>query len=358
MALRAITSSGMGNLFRPLTRDAGVIFMLHRFGEDERDPRYHHPSVVEALLEYLRREKYQLVNLATLFGALKGESAPLRHAVAFTIDDGYADHAAIASPLFAAYDCPVTTFVTTGFLDGALWFWWDQIHYVFARTRAKLVSVVVSGSTCEYQLPDDHGVRSMLAEDLSARCKLLPDHERNTIIRTLALQADVPIPLDAPPEYAPMSWDALRTCEARGMSFGPHTVTHPILSMLSERRADEEIRNSWARLATEATAPVPIFAYPNGNPKDFGPRELRLVANAGLTGAVTAIEGFATRHNIRAPLGAFAVPRFPCPDSLPGLIQQVSGLERFKYLMRGVDPYANRQLPCANVNGNRPETNE
>ncbi len=27
-----------------------------------------------------------------------------------------------------------------------------------------------------------------------------------------------------------MSWDQARLCEERGMTFGPHTVTHPILS--------------------------------------------------------------------------------------------------------------------------------
>lgn len=35
--------------------------------------------------------------------------------------------------MFAEFDCPFTTFLTTGFLDRTLWFWWDRIEYVFCH---------------------------------------------------------------------------------------------------------------------------------------------------------------------------------------------------------------------------------
>ena len=77
--------------------------------------------------------------------ALSGDGPPLNRAVAFTIDDGYVEQATVAAPVFAEFDCPVTTFVTSGFLDRALWFWWDQIEYVFAPDNplyAKLVAAL------------------------------------------------------------------------------------------------------------------------------------------------------------------------------------------------------------------------
>jgi peptidoglycan/xylan/chitin deacetylase (PgdA/CDA1 family) len=75
------------------------------------------PAVLEKRLSYLRRHGYELVGLEELFRRLAGEGAPLRRVVAFTIDDGYLEHATIAASLFARYDCPVTTFVATGFVD-------------------------------------------------------------------------------------------------------------------------------------------------------------------------------------------------------------------------------------------------
>jgi len=56
----------------------------------------------------------------------------------------------------------------------------------------------------------------------------------------------------------------------------------------------------------------------------------------GLRGAVTGVSGYATAPQYRVRNGEFLIPRFPFPDSLPYLIQQVGGIERFKSLLRGV----------------------
>ena len=116
---------------RPLMSGRATIFMLHRFRCADAGVRGHDPAFVRAALEYLRANRYELVSLRELYARMARDAMPVRRAVAFTIDDGYFDHAEVAAPIFAAFDCPVTTFVTTGFLDGHLWFWWDQIEYVF-----------------------------------------------------------------------------------------------------------------------------------------------------------------------------------------------------------------------------------
>jgi peptidoglycan/xylan/chitin deacetylase (PgdA/CDA1 family) len=331
-----LTASGLANLCRPLTRNAGVVFMLHRFADPDRGVRGHEPASVRELLGYLRRSKYQLVDLASLMASLRGDAAPLHHAVAFTIDDGYLDHAAVACPLFAEFDCPVTTFVTTGFLDGTLWFWWDRIQFTFARAAARRLTLDLGDSTVSYDVRDPAS-REAAADDFTTRCKRLPDAEKIEAIHCLASEAEVEVPHQPPPAYAPMSWSQLRACERRGMTFGPHTVTHPILARTGDSQARTEIVESWARLQREAASPVPIFAYPNGQAGDFGEREFGILRSAGIRSGVTGISGFATPQRHRDPNGEFLVPRFPFPDELPYLIQQVSGLERLKFMLRGVD---------------------
>ena len=337
MALRAITSSGISNLFRPFTRSAAVVFMLHRFATPGQEASRHDLASTRRLLEYLRRERHQLVDLGTLLANMNGEGPPLRHAVAFTIDDGYRESATVAGPLFAEFDCPVTTFVATGFLDRELWFWWDQINYILTHTERRSVSLEVGDGAVFYDLDANRIVgRQAAGDDFTARCKALTALGRREAIRQLAEVAEVAIPEQAPADYAPMSWDELRASERSGMTFGPHTVTHPLLASLSDDEAEREINQSWVRLCAEAAHPVPVFAYPNGQPGDFGERDYRILAKSGLIGAVTARAGFVTRHRYRASNGAFSVPRFPLPDSLPNLVQQVDGLERFKFLLRGV----------------------
>jgi len=56
---------------------------------------------------------------------------------------------------------------------------------------------------------------------------------------------------------------------------------------------------------------------------------------AGLRGAVTSVPGFATMRQRTMENGEFTVPRFPFPEELPQLIQQVAGVERLKFLIRG-----------------------
>src|SRR5262249_57919702 len=115
----------------------------------------HDPEALRGALAYRRRQGYELVGLADLFRRLGGEGPPLRRAVAFTIDDGYLDHATVAAPVFAEYDCPVTTFVTTGFLDGALWMWWDRAEYVFLNCRRPELRVTLAEDPLSYHWRTD-----------------------------------------------------------------------------------------------------------------------------------------------------------------------------------------------------------
>ena len=172
-------------------------------------------------------------------------------------------------------------------------------------------------------------------EDFVHHCKTLGDEKHKAIDR-LAENAEVDLPGRAPAMYAPMTWDDARACERKGMTFGPHTVTHPILSQLpTEQQAVVEISESWRRLCMEVRNPVPVFCYPNGRWTDFGPREIEVFRNLGLSGAVVGERGFADPESFRQDKdGPFKVCRLSFPETLSDLIQCVSGIERCKQIVR------------------------
>lgn len=334
IALRTLTVPGVTAPFAPLLHDRAAVFMLHRFRDADRAVEGIDPAVVEGGLSYLRRHRYDLVGLEELFGRLAGHGRPLRRAVAFTLDDGYLEQATIAAPLFARYDCPVTTFVATGFLDGKVWFWWDQIEYVFLRSRRREVAVRLDGVEARYTWEDDAGLRRAL-DEFSLWCKRLPDALKGAAIAAASRSAEVEIPAEPPSGYLPMSWDLARACERHGMSFGPHTVTHPILSRTPDERSRREIAESWSRLRAEVTHPVPIFCYPNGCWDDFGPREIAVLEELGFRGAVAGENAYADARALkRLAAERFRVPRFGYPEDLPHAIQIVSGVERLKQIVR------------------------
>ena len=59
-----------------------------------------------------------------------------------------------------------------------------------------------------------------------------------------------------------MTWDEARAAERNGMSFGPHTVTHPVLSQTTDDCLVQELGGSWQRLKDELANPVPVFCFP------------------------------------------------------------------------------------------------
>jgi peptidoglycan/xylan/chitin deacetylase (PgdA/CDA1 family) len=327
----------LASSFRHTQSDYATILMLHRVRDGEQGAAGLDSTRLRRGLHYLRRNGYELVSLAELFQRLAGKGPSLRGAVAFTIDDGYLDQAEIAGPIFREFDCPVTTFVTTGFLDRTLWLWWDKIEHVLSNTRCKSLAVRLGENTVRYELGPESGP-SWMSADFVERCKVVDDEEKHRAIARLAQEAEVDLPKAAPLRYAPMSWDHVRSYERHGMSFGPHTVSHPILSRTQPERASMEITESWRRVQAEARNPVPIFCYPNGRlDADFGDREVAMARKLGLLGAVSTEAGAADPVSFqRGSDGPFTTKRLPFPEELSDLAQYVGGIERFKQVLRGL----------------------
>ena len=331
--LRLLLIPGAAFPFSFFVKGRAAVFMLHRFKAPELGVRGHDLRALREALAFLRKKGYQFLSIEELL-VRAAEKRPLQHAVAFTIDDGYLEQATVAAPVFAEYDCPVTTFVTSGFLDGTLWFWWDQVEYIFTNAKRR-----------EFQFPIEDEVLSLKWDDASRlrtqaifteKCKEVPHSVKGELISHLAEAAEVLLPSHPPECYRPMSWDQARGCEKSGMTFGPHTLTHPILSRTTDADSFREISESWTRLTSEVGHPVPVFCYPNGRPQDFSDREVNTLKTLKFLGAVTGTPGYVELGpRQQSPDGLFHLPRFGYRDSLPHIIQCVSGAERFKELLRG-----------------------
>ena len=308
--------------------------MLHRFRAPDLGVHAgHDPQTLRKVLEVLRRRRYPLVSLEDVFQRLVAGEAPPSAGVVFTLDDGYAEQALVAGPIFADYDCPSTTFVTTGFLDGTEWFWWDRISYVLTHTDRPRVEFVLDGKPVTLECRDTV-LRDRAVAGITEQCKRVSNDEKLAGIARLAAAAGVELPPLPPRGKQPMTWDDLRTAERYGMSFAPHTVTHPVLSRMTEEASRFELEESWRRLAEEAARPVKVFCYPNGGFQDFGPRETSCLASLGFLGAVVGVSGFASRTATRAE--RYEVRRFPYPEDPPHFLQYASGVERLKMIARGI----------------------
>jgi peptidoglycan/xylan/chitin deacetylase (PgdA/CDA1 family) len=257
---------------RALNRRGCRILVYHRFGENH--------SLLAKQCEHIRRY-YQPVSMRLVAQSLGTRSALPDCALAVTVDDGYRDFLLHGQPVFSQYEIPVTVYVVTGFLDGELWPWWDQLTYMFRRTQRTAISfagmdVLITGDL----LRIIDGVAKVL--------KRLPSPERVAAIEELRRKLGVELPNRAPSEYEPLSWGEVRRLSAMGVEFGCHTRTHPILSrVLDEAELREEIAGSKKRLDEQLGFPSLHFAYPNGTRADYDERSVAAVKQCRFASAVT-----------------------------------------------------------------------
>jgi hypothetical protein len=171
--------------------------------------------------------------------------------------------------------------------------------------------------------------------EIVERMKRIPERRKLELIARIAAALEVQLPDQAPARMAPMSWDEARACARCGVTYGPHTVTHPILSQADPQASIEEIEESWWRLQQETDAAIPVFCYPNGDPASFGAREIAIVQRLGLVGAVSSVPDYVSARS-RPDSSVYSVPRFTYPEDRSALVQIVSGFERGKRAVRRV----------------------
>jgi peptidoglycan/xylan/chitin deacetylase (PgdA/CDA1 family) len=331
---RALVMPGVREPFRWLVRDHAIIFMLHRFTDEANGIRGMDPYGLRVLLARIREQRLRVVSLEQLFDDLSAGRS-VTGSVVFTIDDGYLHDLALVASLFAEFEFPITSFLTTAVVDGKLWFWWDQIEYLLEQTKKVRLEVTCGGRTltCDLSTLD---ARTNAQRTLVSRCKDIAETDKLNLIEDLARATGVALPAKAPEKYRPVTWEEVHACETKGMRFGPHSITHPILSQVSDADSAAQIRGSWQRLQEEVSFPVRIFCYPNGREQDFGPREISSLRELGLKGSVTAVAGYASakRFNENADF-RYVVPRFEMPADETSLAQLTQGIERLKQLVRG-----------------------
>jgi peptidoglycan/xylan/chitin deacetylase (PgdA/CDA1 family) len=336
LILGALDRAPVRGVIERLTHDRATILMLHRFAVPDVGVEGIEPAGLRRTLDYLRRQGYALLGLPEVFDRLAGRGDPLRRAVAFTIDDGYFDQVDVAAPVFADFDCPVTTFVCTGFADRRLWMWWDKIEWIFERTDRRRLEVDLGQAPPLVYEWSDAASRRRAQSDFTEACKRVSDADKHTGIARLALSAEVTLPELAPDRYRPLDWDGLRKAEDLGMRFAPHTVTHPVLARTSDAQSAREIEGSKTRLAQEARSPQDVFCYPNGQRGDFGAREYATLRKLGFQGSVVGWSGYGEPGHFAADDDQrFQVNRFSYSNDLQDITQCVTGFERLKAMLRG-----------------------
>lgn len=328
--LRAWETPFAVRLLQRSSQERLIILLTHRFTAAgyREDSRSGHDIVkLREMLANLRRNGIALVDVADALHGIDSKQlarTPAKLSVAFTVDDGYSDVVDLASPVFSEFDCPVTSFVVPDVVEQKSWYWWDKLDWILKHSTKRSLQLELQGQPLTLEWSDAPS-RQRVKSNLESALKRVTQYELHAFICQLTEVTDTPLPILSPPEYRALSWDEMRSAEQRGMRFGAHSMSHPILSRCDSVQSRYEIARSIERVQAELANPSQVFCYPNGFPDDYGQREYDAVRESGLNYALSTSPGIITRELAESESNwRMEVPRFSYDERFGQLIRYLA----------------------------------
>jgi peptidoglycan/xylan/chitin deacetylase (PgdA/CDA1 family) len=246
-------------------------------------------------VDLFRRHVESLRARFDIIGLDEVAESPAPDRLAITFDDGYRGVFEHAFPVLREWGIPATVFLVTGRVGSADLLWWDRLLVGVERLRAlppsqqesRLRGIGPSWGQLLARAPLEH---------LLDAYKATTGSERDAVDGLLGQAGSGP---HTAPDRIFLSEKEIAELRNAGWTFGAHTVSHPLLPWLDDRRLQDELvasRDAVLQLTGQRGC---WFSYPDGV---FSDREETEVRRAGFDGAVQTGRRPA-RH------GRFALPR-------------------------------------------------
>ena len=293
----SVALEGMGSLLGGNSKRLTVLIFHRVLPEvDPLSPDEMHASRFDALVGTLVHF-FNVLPMDEALSRLRAGTLPTR-SVAITFDDGYADNYTIACPILIKHGVKATFFVASGFLDGGI-MWNDVAREALRSFRGDRLDLSwLDLGVCSVATEAE---RHRLTETLLPKLKYLTPEGRRTALTRLIGDTGARIPDDLM-----LTTAQLQGLQAAGMEIGGHTMDHPILAVLSEAEARQQMADNRTHLTRLLGRAPRYFAYPNGRPEqDYLAVHARIARELGYEAAFTTSYGSAGPES-----GSFELPRF------------------------------------------------
>ena len=250
-----------------------VVLTFHRVLPDPQFETTNSPpgmvvrkQTFEALISYLHAN-CEIVALSGVSPDWKSSSQ--RPRVAVTFDDGWKDMVGIAHPIVLKYGVPVTVFVCPGLVGQQRPFWPEQVSRAWSNAATSKTASDAFSIACAEWFKERRFEPSLGRglHDLIIRLKGVSPEQRKGILQRLSAIGESAKPsgqMDSSLE-ATLSWQDVSALNGEGCTFGSHSHTHEILTVLKLEEARQELRESKEVIETILASECRMFAYPNGS---------------------------------------------------------------------------------------------
>lgn len=279
------TPGGLLSWPRTVARPRFAILCYHRIGRGGVPIYSGLPAeVFEEQIKYLRK-RYRVLSLEEMLREM-AEPWVNPPAVAITFDDGYADLYTQAFPILQRYEIPATVYLTVGAIESGVVAWYDRAFVAFQVAPAMDFTLPLNPPR-QFRLGTPQE-RLRAAVEFISLMKSLPAADRKAVCESL--EATVTLPADGLANRM-LTWEQVREMQAAGVSFGTHTMTHPVVSRLRNSELQWELGESKRLLEERLQRRVLDFAFPFGKAEECGDAALDILAGLGYRSAVTTEAG-------------------------------------------------------------------
>ena len=236
------------------------------------------------------------------------------NAVVLTFDDGYRSNYTEVYPILKKYKMPATIFLTVNMIGTEKVFCLSKVRFAITNTKKQFVQM----NTKRYKLNTPVN-RERTIQELCKLLKGMPEQTRNHKVAELITSLDVKVDEKKLPLM--LNWEQVKEMSDSGITFGAHTLNHPMLTRISLEDARKEIADSKRVLEEKIQKPVKYFAYPYGTEADFNEDIRNIVRDSGYACALTFIGGYNDQNT-----DPFALKRFAFYSNVPDLAFMLSNL--------------------------------
>ncbi len=203
--------------------------------------------------------------------------------VVLTFDDGFRDNYIHAYPMLKKLSVPAVIFLTHDAIESGFigWHLFDTVILRSTKTDLDLTQFNVG----RYCLKSSSN-KSDAIVCLHRQLKTLDDDIRQSVVAYVLSE----LGNSDSYERIMLTWEEIQEMQLSGLiTFGAHTMTHPILTRVSRDVAFVEIRDSKCLVEEKVGSPVQFFAYPNGSRDDFDEDIMAMVKECGYRAACSTI---------------------------------------------------------------------
>jgi peptidoglycan/xylan/chitin deacetylase (PgdA/CDA1 family) len=241
----------------------------------------------EVQLRYLR-ENYRIISLDQMISEM-ANPVSLEPSVVVTFDDGYRGLFTEAYSILQAHRIPATIFLTMESIETGQVAWYDRIFLALKVAPGSELVLDLEGPR-RFSLVSPSARMQAAAEIITSLRLLSPSRRKE---HCADLERTVQLPDDELQDRM-LTWDQIRAMHLGGVSFGAHTMSHPVVSRLSEAELTWEILESKRILELRLDCPVRHFAFPFGKREECRNADA-ILAKGGFHSASTTEWGLNSR---------------------------------------------------------------